>query len=861
MNRLRVKSTVSTSLSDKENTSVSELLRSCRQECACQIKNYTDEGAQDSPITLLRESGDQTTVDKPIAVLSNSWDNCLQSPLSSRKSLDRIDRASVDLSSPKSCVFHFQQRCVLSHCPGQSGAEADFSNHCAGLVPDLTSLSTSATAYGTTAVCTHCVHSANRSITDSPDSLPHWTSFESSQVYLSPRDDLSFTADCKNCCNPQDPSLHPLYISPEYNLLSASSPYASKKSGVTVDVNGELSTVSSCPRSSPVELLSKYVSMSNPPNSVTSSTNIGVPLESRLQGGKWRVPYSLPAPPVMPPPPPPTVPSNRKTGANAILPFQTVNKTCGLASQSLSEVPFGTGTAGESPLPAIPLTTAGEVYVPTVEQDEEPLLNRRAKPPASLPSIKVRAIISGWRAGTLIGRQGLVISNLRHESRCKITISDDPTSPDRVLTIFGPPTQVAMVLRKVCALLAGASSVVSDAGVPRRSSSGRTSSILIEDKVEARTTQEFPSDNFHTVDAACTATLEMNAPMNFSLAVPSPLCGCLIGRGGSQIRDFRQKYGVSFAVSSTSIPESQDRLVNVSGPASKVADCLQDVCQLFALTTPSLSRRRTGASDRFSQDTELFVTHSGSTGSSASWRRRGAGGADRQRGSTASPRATIIAPEGNRKVTVQNDKRHNVLPQRSKSKLGPSLRRSVSVLGNERSAKEETSLLRVDDELSSEAEPHLYPRRFEAPAGGSECGQGEVLMNIIHECSFTLTNGQIEVYLLVPNDIVGCIIGKRGKTISEIRDTSGTFISITESTFPPTPPRNAASTDTYPSPAALQHIVANGARTGARRRDRVICIRGSSKDVNTARCLMGNSILTAQPGSSKNVCSQPLAVQ
>lgn len=502
-----------------------------------------------------------------------------------------------------------------------------------------------------------------------------------------------------------------------------------------------------------------------------------------------------------------------------------------------------TQSTTESPL-SLPFAAAF-VVPPAREQGE---VDRRGKPLPSSLTIKVRAIILGWKAGTLIGRQGLVISNLRNESRCKITISDALAASDRILTIVGPSAQVALVLRRVCHLLSGV--CTTGASLTLSDHDGVSAQITPQAQRGAALHLEDSSDAAHLRSSN---SVTENPFLNFSLAVPSPLCGCLIGRGGSQIREFRQTYSVNFVVASTSIEDTHDRLVTVSGPTTNVADCLQDVCRIFASVIPGGARRRVGNDRCAPPDSDAHEMQGNAVVVQPGWRRDGATDVPRfPRFRSTSP--VSFAESGKKNVA----KSQRALSQKAKVKSA---------------TQNQTTAAHDDGRCAENHEMLCTAPRGDGPSAGGATSSGDTThrfpdccaceaaystdhvqtnnqSNTIVECSFTLKSGETEVYLLVPNDIVGCIIGKGGKTISEIRDTSATFISITESSFPPVPPRNAISTDSYPSRTAVQRIVANGMRPGARRRDRVICIRGALQSVRTARFLMGSSILNAQTANS-----------
>lgn len=75
-------------------------------------------------------------------------------------------------------------------------------------------------------------------------------------------------------------------------------------------------------------------------------------------------------------------------------------------------------------------------------------------------------------------------------------------------------------------------------------------------------------------------------PVTLRLVVPASQCGSLIGKGGSKIKEIRETTGASIQVASEMLPNSTERAVTVSGTADAITLCIQNICSIMLESPP-----------------------------------------------------------------------------------------------------------------------------------------------------------------------------------------------------------------------------------------------------------------------------------
>lgn len=321
----------------------------------------------------------------------------------------------------------------------------------------------------------------------------------------------------------------------------------------------------------------------------------------------------------------------------------------------------------------------------------------------------------------------------------------------------------------------GAKINISDGSCPERivTVTGSTEAILKAFSLIARkfeetvgpTLQELQSNGSHLP----------KPPVTLRLIVPASQCGSLIGKGGSKIKEIREVTGASIQVASEMLPNSTERAVTVSGTADAITKCIYQICCVMMESPPK--------------------------GATIPYRPK--------------PAMPPVIFAGGQAYTVQGQ---YAIPHPDPGSV------PAPAASNMAGVKQATNLscpscffvpapqLTKLHQLALQHAP-LLP--------GHSVGAINPQAAAIATASTTTTE------MTIPNDLIGCIIGKGGSKINEIRQLSGATIKISNS------------------------------EEGSK--DRTVTISGTPEAINLAQYLINTSIQNAQlPLLWKNMAVAPL---
>uniref|UniRef100_A0A1I8H1P1 KH domain-containing protein n=1 Tax=Macrostomum lignano TaxID=282301 RepID=A0A1I8H1P1_9PLAT len=171
------------------------------------------------------------------------------------------------------------------------------------------------------------------------------------------------------------------------------------------------------------------------------------------------------------------------------------------------------------------------------------------------------------------GKKGENVKKYREESGARINISDG-SCPERIVTVTGTVDQIHVAFAMMCQkfeddftqsmqrAVANASSGINALPAPPGPSASGT---------ESPTPLSNPS---MTDDVSC-------PPVTLRLLVPATQCGSIIGKGGCKIKEIRELTGASIQVASEVLPNSSERTVTISGTAKAIAKCIKQLCHIL----------------------------------------------------------------------------------------------------------------------------------------------------------------------------------------------------------------------------------------------------------------------------------------
>ncbi|XP_063703066.1 poly(rC)-binding protein 3 isoform X3 [Culicoides brevitarsis] len=168
-----------------------------------------------------------------------------------------------------------------------------------------------------------------------------------------------------------------------------------------------------------------------------------------------------------------------------------------------------------------------------------------------------------------------------------LKLSDDPSvtltirlimQGKEVGSIIGKKGEIVKRFREE----SGAKINISDGSCPERivTVSGSTSAIYKAFTLITKKFEEWCSQ-FNDV-----STSNGKTQIPIRLIVPASQCGSLIGKGGAKIKEIREVTGCSIQVASEMLPNSTERAVTLSGSAEAITQCIYHICCVMLESPP-----------------------------------------------------------------------------------------------------------------------------------------------------------------------------------------------------------------------------------------------------------------------------------
>lgn len=320
----------------------------------------------------------------------------------------------------------------------------------------------------------------------------------------------------------------------------------------------------------------------------------------------------------------------------------------------------------------------------------------------------IRLLIPSKVAGSIIGKGGKNITELRGKYKASITVPDCP-GPERVLTI---------------------------------SADQETALNIVGDCLQSL------MDNGSRVN---------DEEIDVRMAIHSSQAGCVIGKGGSKIKELREKTGGKLKLFSAPAPQSTDRICQIIGKPSVILDLVRDILDLLR-ETPCKGPIQNYDPHNFDN---YYADDYGGYGGSGSGRGGG-------------PRGPM--PPGPMGGGMRSGPPPPMRGGPSGGYNGPSPRGGPGGMGgyNMRNGSGSGGPPPFDQDDSWVGGPGPMNSSFGGPAG--PMGPGMNGPNSGGSGGSSKTSTQVTI----PKDLAGAIIGKQGTRIKKIRIDSGAAITIDE---------------------------------------------------------------------------------
>ncbi|XP_070071892.1 poly(rC)-binding protein 3 isoform X13 [Drosophila takahashii] len=209
--------------------------------------------------------------------------------------------------------------------------------------------------------------------------------------------------------------------------------------------------------------------------------------------------------------------------------------------------------------------------------------------------IPIRLIVPASQCGSLIGKSGSKIKEIRQTTGCSIQVASEmlPNSTERAVTLSGSAEQITQCIYQICLVML--ESPPRGATIPYRPKPQVTGPVILANGQAftiqgnyAVPTQEVAKNPLASLAAlglagmnpASTGGINHTAnPANraqqqqHEMTVSNDLIGCIIGKGGTKIAEIRQISGAMIRISNCEEREggNTDRTITISGNPDSVA--------------------------------------------------------------------------------------------------------------------------------------------------------------------------------------------------------------------------------------------------------------------------------------------------
>nr|XP_009675370.1 PREDICTED: poly(rC)-binding protein 2 isoform X22 [Struthio camelus australis] len=205
---------------------------------------------------------------------------------------------------------------------------------------------------------------------------------------------------------------------------------------------------------------------------------------------------------------------------------------------------------------------------------------------ASRPPVTLRLVAPASQCGSLIGKGGCKIKEIRESTGAQVQVAGDmlPNSTERAITIAGIPQSIIECVKQICVvMLESPPKGVTIPYRPKPSSSpvifagGQAYTIQGQYAIPqpdltklhqlAMQQSHFPMSHGNTGFSGLDASAQTTS---HELTIPNDLIGCIIGRQGAKINEIRQMSGAQIKIANP-VEGSTDRQVTITGSAASIS--------------------------------------------------------------------------------------------------------------------------------------------------------------------------------------------------------------------------------------------------------------------------------------------------
>ncbi|XP_070596898.1 poly(rC)-binding protein 2 isoform X32 [Erythrolamprus reginae] len=204
---------------------------------------------------------------------------------------------------------------------------------------------------------------------------------------------------------------------------------------------------------------------------------------------------------------------------------------------------------------------------------------------SSRPPVTLRLVVPASQCGSLIGKGGCKIKEIRESTGAQVQVAGDmlPNSTERAITIAGIPQSIIECVKQICVVML--ESPPKGVTIPYRPKPSSSPVIFAGGQLTklhqlAMQQSHFPMSHGNTGFSGVESSspdvkgywgLDASAQTtSHELTIPNDLIGCIIGRQGAKINEIRQMSGAQIKIANP-VEGSTDRQVTITGSAASIS--------------------------------------------------------------------------------------------------------------------------------------------------------------------------------------------------------------------------------------------------------------------------------------------------
>ncbi|XP_077339964.1 poly(rC)-binding protein 2 isoform X5 [Lithobates pipiens] len=208
---------------------------------------------------------------------------------------------------------------------------------------------------------------------------------------------------------------------------------------------------------------------------------------------------------------------------------------------------------------------------------------------SSKPPVTLRLVVPASQCGSLIGKGGCKIKEIRESTGAQVQVAGDmlPNSTERAITIAGIPQSIIDCVKQICVvMLESPPKGVTIPYRPKPSSSpvifagGQAYTIQGQYAIPqpdltklhqlAMQQSHFPMSHSGNTGFSAGGIDASAQTTSHELTIPNDLIGCIIGRQGAKINEIRQMSGAQIKIANP-VEGSTDRQVTITGSTASIS--------------------------------------------------------------------------------------------------------------------------------------------------------------------------------------------------------------------------------------------------------------------------------------------------